>query len=99
MKTIESFKIFLFVCLISISCSRQVIRQSVLEIDRPLFIPQKNWQASAGIELFRFVNGSEHDDTTGRAPYMKGEILWSPVLNLQWPSIHISDKVELNPPA
>jgi hypothetical protein len=86
--------ILLLLALFSISCSRHVIRQSVREIDKPLFLPQKNWQAFLGMSLDLSMKDDLYQDAVERGYHLNKKTTLSPVIDLIWPSFHIGDKLE-----
>jgi hypothetical protein len=95
MKTFVWIKVLFIVVLFSLSCSRQVIRQSVREIDRPLFLPQKNFQTSIGMEFGRVMREKGYNkDTTWRYLGSEGETFNNLIFDIQWPSLHIGEKIE-----
>ncbi len=85
------------------SCSRQVIRQPVSEIDRPLFLPQKNWQVSfgGGAENMNYFEKYVRDDewTANQILFHFEKNIWFPVVDIKWPSLYIGNTVEFNVPA
>ena len=99
-KSTVSLVLFLMVMLPV--CSRQVIRQPVAEIDRPLFLPERNWQVSFGAGIERRIADqpqTNYDMADSRLPFtINGKTDFFPVFNLLWPSIPIGDKIEIYAP-
>jgi hypothetical protein len=96
LKTIRFIIVALLSTMILQSCSRQVIKQTVREIERPIFLPQHNWQFSSGLQINKPIRGECR--VSRFAFYLVDQTDCSPILNIQWPSFHFGDNIEFKLP-
>ena len=91
-------KWLLLLAILICSCSRHVIRQSISEIDRPLFLPSGNWQTSFGAIIDRRMSTGGNGHMYKSLFDIDDKTTWSSILDLQWPSIHFGDNIEYYAP-